>query len=261
MNKILSYIAVLLISVFSFTSCSSDDNSTKEVELEGSNDIIFNFEHKMYGQELEYGQTYKANGNSEEINVTFLKYIISNFQLTDNKGKVFTYTKNDSYFIIDSETNDMQIVLKNVPAGRYTKVKFGVGVDQEKYLRGQEEQQDFWDLCAKHDLIWGWITGYKFINFQGEYENSGDRGGFSFHIGSHGSKLDNYKSRELASKETIEVSNKKSPIVTVGVEVSKLLDSTHKIVLKEKAVIMVDAVKAPQIMDNALTMFEIEKVE
>lgn len=261
MKRIFSYTTLLLISILVLISCSSDDNTTKEVDLTGSNDITFNFDHKMYGQELEYGQTYRANGNGEEINVTFLKYIISNFQLTDNKGKVFTYPKDQSYFIIDSETKDVKIVLKNVPAGKYNKVKFGVGVDQEKYLRGQEDQQEFWDLSAEHDLIWGWITGYKFINFQGTYVNSGNNEGFSFHIGSHGSKLDNYKATELISKEAIIVSDDHSPRVIIGVEVSNLLDSTHKIVLKEKSTIMVDPVKAPQIMENALTMFEVEKVE
>jgi len=265
MKRILSYIALFLSTSVALTSCSTDDNSdnNKEVKevLEGKNDVTFTFNHKMFGEDLKYNTLNKANGNNEQLNVTFLKYIISNFQLTDDKGRVYTYPKDKGYFFVDSQTNDFKVTLKDVSAGYYTKVKFGLGVDQEKYLRGQDDQQEFWDLCKKHDLIWGWITGYKFINYQGTFINGTEEAGnYQLHIGSHGSKLDNYKEVILNSKEEIKVSNKYAPTVDLNVETSLLLDSTNKIVLKERQYIMVDKERAPKIMDNATTMYSIGKV-
>ncbi|KZE83409.1 hypothetical protein AV926_00375 [Myroides marinus] len=265
MKRILSYVALFLSTSVALTSCSTDDNNdnNKEVKevLVGKNDVTFTFNHKMFGEELKYNTLNKANGNNEQLNVTFLKYIISNFQLTDDKGGVYTYPKDKGYFFVDSESNDFKVTLKDVPAGYYTKVKFGVGVDQEKYLRGEGDQQEFWDLCKKHDLTWGWLTGYKFINYQGTFINgTEEEAGFQLHIGSHGSKLDNYKENILVSKEEIKVSDKYAPLVDLNVEVSLLLDSTDKIVLKERPYIMVDAVRAPKIMTNATTMFSVGKV-
>ncbi|MCC9041796.1 hypothetical protein LNQ81_03660 [Myroides sp. M-43] len=264
MNKFLSYITLILCSTIILTSCSSDDNNSgedKKEELTGKNNITFTFNHKMFGEDLKYNTSYKANSNDEKLNISFLKYIISNFQLTDSKGGVFTYPKKDGYFFVDSETHDYKVVLKDVPAGYYTKVKFGIGVDQEKYLKGMEDQQEFWDLCKKHDLIWGWITGYKFINCQGLYVNGTNKeDDFQLHIGSHGSKLDNYKEVVLESKEEIKVSDKHVSNVDLNVETSLLVDGKNKIVLKESSYIMVDAVRAPKIMENAQGMFSIGKV-
>lgn len=264
MKKILSYITLFLGASIVLTSCSTDDNNdnaeVKEV-LEGKNDVTFTFNHKMFGEDLKYNTLNKANNNNEQLNIEFVKYIISNFQLTDDKGGVYTYPKDEGYFFVDSETNDYKVTLKDVPAGYYTKVKFGLGVDQEKYLRGQDDQQEFWDLCRKHDLIWGWMTGYKFINWQGSFVNGTDEeDGFQLHIGSHGSKLDNYREVVLTSKDDIKVSTKYKPTVDLNVETSLLLDSTHKIVLKERSVIMVDKERAPKIMENATTMYSIGKV-
>ncbi|MDR2222145.1 MAG: hypothetical protein LBE34_05325 [Flavobacteriaceae bacterium] len=260
MKKYLSYITLFVCSSLVLISCSSSDDSSEEVIVE-KNNVTFTFDHKMFGQELKYGTMYKENSNNEKLNIDFIKYILSNFQLTTDKGKVFTYPKDKTYFFIDSETKDYKVVLQEVPAGNYTKVKFGVGVDQEKYLRGETDQQEFWDLCKKHDLTWGWLVGYKFINYQGKFINGGDaEKGFQLHIGSHGSKLDNYREVVLDSKEPIKVSKAVAATIVVDVEVSKILDSTNKIVLKDKPVIMVDPENAPKIVDNAKGMFSIKSV-
>ncbi|MGL4582628.1 MAG: MbnP family protein [Flavobacterium sp.] len=260
MNKFLSYITLFLGISITLTSCSSDDNKGSEEELVGKNTVTLTFDHKMFGQEMQFGTAYKANGNNEEINADFLKYILSNFQLINDKGKAFTYPKDSGYFVIDSETKDYKVVLKDVPAGRYEAIKFGVGVDREKFLKGQTDQQEFWDLCKKHDLTWSWITGYKFINYQGEFKNVDLTKKFSFHIGSHGTSQDNYRDTTIKTTNKIVVDVTTAANVVINVEVSKMLDSTHKIILKEKSTIMVDAVNAPKIMENAITMFSIAKV-
>lgn len=268
MVKNIYHIVLILCTTLALTSCSTDDNAIdlKEEILQGSNSVTFTFEHKMFGEVLQYNSLNAKNANGEKLNITFLKYIISNFQLTNSKGEVFTYPKDKGYFFVDSQTNDYKVVLENVPAGKYTKVKFGLGVDQEKYLRGMEDQQAFWDLCQQHNLIWGWITGYKFLNYQGLFIEDGAKdevaeSRFQLHIGSHGSSLDNYRETLLQTKEAIVVSNEKSSNVVINVEVSKILDSTNKVKLKDKPSIMVDKVNAPKIMENMTTIFSMGKVE
>lgn len=267
MNKFLSYITLFLCASITLTSCTSDDVTEEALDkklevLEGKNTVTFNFDHKMFGEDLKYDTFYKSNGNKEELNITFLKYIISNFQLTDDNGEVFTYPKNEGYFFVDSESNDFKVVLKDVPAGRYTGIKFGLGVDQEKYLRGVEDQQEFWDLCREHNLTWGWLTGYKFINCQGFFTSAGSEADdFQLHIGSHGSKLDNYREVVLTTKDVVKVSDKYAATVELDVEVSKLLDDKNKISLVERQYIMVDKDRAPKIMENAVNMFSLKEVK
>ncbi|MEC4114504.1 MbnP family protein [Myroides pelagicus] len=257
------YILFLMVAGLSFTACSSDDNSPKRAEeLKGSNTVTFIFDHKMLGENIVYDQQYAENNNKESLSFNFIKYIVSNFVLIDEEGKAFTYDKAKSYFIIDSKTDDFEVTLTNVPAGKYRSVKFGIGVDQEKYLRGEEEQQEFWDLCSKHGLVWSWITGYKFINTQGEFiVDNGELSGFQLHIGSHGSKLDNYRDLVLNTPKSFVISDDYAAKITVELEASKLLDSKHQIPLKDKPFIMVDAERAPMIMDNAQTMFSISHIE
>jgi hypothetical protein len=96
--------------------------------------------------------SYNAN-ETEKIKISKVKYIVSNIRLEDKNGSVFTYPKNESYFIVNEENTDSQFInLKNVPAGDYTKITFGIGIDQEvmswgKMLAQARDKSSAWWLA------------------------------------------------------------------------------------------------------------------
>lgn len=268
MKTTIKYGLVMVMAVFFLSSCSSDDALNGEEEKGVGNMELF-FDHTFSGDKLILDVSSHTNSNMETLTVSRFNYIISNIVLVDEHNKEVVYPKQDGYFIIDSEKNQFVINLKNVPSGNYKKIRFGIGVDQKKYLEGEQEQQVFWDYAAIHNMTWSWITGYKFINFEGVFRAAGtaDKIDFKVHIGSHGKALDNYREVLVDFPSTARVRSSLKPNVHFLVDGNKLLDGAHKLKLSEAlntagttASIMVNAEKAPKIMENAMKMFVVDHV-
>lgn len=264
MKNIFKILPVLAVSFF--VSCSSSDETVNTNE---KGNVQLYFDHTFNGDKLLLGTSFYTNSNNESLQISRFSYIISNVRLMNDQGETFFYPKNDSYFIIDNNTNEITIDLKNVPAANYTSITFGIGVDQEKFLTGETDQQDFWDLAAQHEMTWAWITGYKFINMEGVFRSNEVEGmpNFSVHVGSHGTALDNYKEVTLQLPNSARVRQNMKPSIHLLVDTNKILDGVNKIKLSENlnpagttASIMVNADLSVKIFQNATEMFTVDHV-
>lgn len=262
-NKTLSLIAVSIL----FFSCSSDDDNHSH-DITGEGKIEFFFDNSLNGDDLLLGASTYTNSNGETLTVDRFKYIVSNFKLKNSDGEEFVYPSEDSYFIISEEEQLLKVELEGIPAGDYTQVSFGIGVPMERFLQGEEAQQDFWDYARELNMTWAWIVGYKFINFEGTYTSPELEGenNFRIHIGSHGDALDNYREVTLNFPTTARVRQDRTPDVHVVVDANHLLDGQNKFVLADilnpggTSQIMVDAERAPLVADNATAMFEVDHI-
>ncbi|MGJ8738151.1 MbnP family protein [Zobellia laminariae] len=258
-----SLLALSAVFALFMTSCSSDDNASDDDALMGSGEISIKYDNGFNGNDLVLGTANAANANGEAITINRFNYIVSNFRLVNAAGEEFTYAKDDSYFIINQETEDDQIALADIPTGEYTTLKFGVGIDQEKYLQGAEGQGDFLTLAEDNNMMWSWQAGYKFLNFEGTFtsETITEATEFKIHMGSHGSSLDNYKEVTLELPNNVVVGDGVDSNIHLKIDASKILvGDTNSIELTEKQVIMVDAEKSPQIAVNTSEMFVVDHV-
>ena len=258
-----SLLALSAVFALFMTSCSSDDNASDDDALTGTGEISVKYDNGFNGNDLVLGTANAANANGEAITINRFNYIVSNFRLVNAAGEEFTYAKDDSYFIINQETEDDQIALADIPAGEYTTLKFGVGIDQEKYLQGAEGQGDFLTLAEDNNMMWSWQAGYKFLNFEGTFtsETITEATEFKIHMGSHGSSLDNYKEVTLELPNNVVVGDGVDSNIHLKIDASKILvGATNSIELTEKQVIMVDAEKSPQIAVNTSEMFVVDHV-
>jgi len=255
-NYIKSLVLILAISI---TACSSDDDNNS---LSGENKLRVEFDNGVNGDDLLLGAATYTNTNGETLTINRFNYIVSNFVLIDAEGNEFTYPKDDSYFVISEENELTEVVLENIPAGKYVALKFGVGVDQEKYQQGAEGQGNFLQIAEDNEMMWSWQAGYKFLNFEGTFtsETVTEPTVFQIHMGSHGSSLDNYREVTLQLPTEALVSDNLSPVVHMAIDANQVLDGQHKIKLSEKAVIMIDEVKSPQISENVNGMFRVDHV-
>ncbi|MDO6819379.1 MbnP family protein [Zobellia sp. 1_MG-2023] len=257
-----SLLALSVIFALVLTSCSDNDDVNEET-LTGSGEISLKFDNGYNGNDLVLGTANTANANGEVITVKRFSYIISNISFINKDGEEYIYAKDDSYFIINQETEEDLIALADIPAGEYTTVKFGVGVDQEKYLQGAEGQGDFLTLAEENNMMWSWQAGYKFLNFEGTFtsETITEATEFKIHMGSHGSSLDNYKEVTLALPENVVVGDGIDSNIHLKIDASKILvGGTNSIELTEKQVIMVDAEKSPQIAVNTSEFFVVDHI-
>lgn len=262
-------IALWAIVALLIVSCSDDDDHNHDDDGHHSEDVkgavAITFDNGYGDNDLILDTKNAANKNGEALTISRLNYIVSNFVLVDVDGKEFAFPKDDSYFIISKEEDLEDVSLESIPEGEYKAIKFGVGVDQEKYLQGADGQGDFLTEAEENNMMWSWAAGYKFLNYEGTYvdENSDATVGsipFTIHMGSHGSTLDNYKEVELMFPMHLIVKEDATSNIHVKVDVSKILVGETNFKLENQAVIMVDEVKSPQIAENTSKMFEVHHV-
>ncbi len=244
MKTTFKYFALYLTFSVLFTACSSDDDAGQN--LDGTfGDVELYFDNGVAGDALVLGSSY-TNSNGETLTINRFNYIVSNFVLIKADGTEYVYPKNDSYFVISEEMNQVTAHLVNIPAGDYTQIKFGIGVDQQRYLEGETAQQDFWNHAAANNMVWTWSTGYRFINFEGTFNPAAHSGrhddhdhpgegtpgmyNFQIHQGSN-SATDNYREVTLNLPTNVRVRKDEMPNIHLIADANVIVDGATKIIL------------------------------
>lgn len=258
-------IAALAIT-FAFTSCSNDDDdATNTITGEGA--IGLEFDNVFGSANLILNTQINTTSQGENLKVSDVKYIVSNIVLTKEDGSTYTVPKSESYFIVDeSDEASQTIELSNVPAGNYTKVKFGIGVDQEQFNLGADGQGDFLTLADSKGMMWSWSAGYKFVKFEGLFTSASVATDTEFmvHTGQTGTDY-NYTEITLNLPEQATVRTTITPDVHIFANVAKIIDGTNKINLSDNnmggmgAMIMGGA-NLPLITANLSGMFTVNHV-
>jgi hypothetical protein len=257
-------LAALLALATLFVSCNNDDVTPVTENTFG--DVQLYFDNGVNGDALILGSAY-TNSNAECLTINRLNYIVGNIVLVKADGTQYVYPKEQSYFVISQDAGLLTAHLENVPAGDYTQLKFGIGVDQQRYLQGETAQQSFWDLAAAHEMTWTWSTGYKFINFEGAFTTPSlaTDMAFQMHQGSN-TATDNYREVTLNLPTTARVRQGDEPSIHLKTDVNVLLDGQVKIRLADNlnaagtgAAIM-GGENLITIANNSLQMFMVDHV-
>jgi hypothetical protein len=260
-NLLKKSIAVIAVSI-TMAACTSD-----EVAISGTGNLNVEFDNAFGSNDLILSTQENRTSNAEVLKINKVKYIISNIVLTDEDGTTFKYPKNDSYFIIDEATPASLLAkLENVPAGNYTKIKFGIGVDQQQFELGATGQGDLLANAQAAGLTWSWAAGYKFVVMEGSFTSPtvANSAAFKIHTGKSGSDY-NYTEVTLDLPSKALVRNTISPVLHIITDVSKILDGVNKIKLSDNnptgtsADIMFGS-NLPLITTNVSGMFRIDHV-
>ena len=250
------YIVLLFIMAFINFSCQDNDDTSTNGALQ------ITFDNRVSTTtDLTMNIDSFTNSSGETISVTELKYIISNIVLIDENDVEYVYPKSESYRIINElDPNSLTLNLTNIPAKKYTKIRFGIGVDPTEYPLDQLE--NFVPQAEEAGMLWAWAAGYKFIKFEGNYSlNGGNPAPFIYHIGSHGTTQDNFKTTTLTLPVAAEVSTTVTPEITIIANIAEIFDGTTTVSLTTADNVQVDPTNAPIIATNFSTIFTIETVQ
>ena len=245
-----------------FTSCSKDDDT-----INGEGAIGLEFDNVFGAANLILNAQTNTTSQGENLKISDVKYIVSNIVLTKADGSTYTYPKSQSYFVVDESNADSQTIgLTNIPAGNYTKVKFGIGVDQAQFNLGATGQGNFLTVADAAGMMWSWSAGYKFVLFEGVFTSANVASDTSFmvHTGQTGTNY-NYTEITLDLPEQATVRTNVSPDVHIFADVAKIIDGTNKVKLSDNnmggmgAMIMGGA-NLPLITSNLSEMFTVNHV-
>jgi len=259
----LQHIVAVMAMAISIVSCTNDDDTAI---VSGTGDAELFFDNSVNGDDLILGTSY-TNSNGESLKINRFNYIVSNFVLIAEDGTEVVYLKENSYFVINEGSGLSTVHLEGLPAGNYTKVRFGLGVDNQRYLQGETVQQSFWDLADANDLTWTWSTGYKFINYEGTFSSSQTDGEktFQVHQGSN-TAIDNYREITLTLPNTARVRAGETPSIHLIADANVILDGTTKINLSDAmnpantGASIMGGQSLIDIAGNTLSMFTVDHV-
>ena len=260
-NKIIAVMAITLV----LFSCSKDDKNTETITGQGKLGIEFD---NIFGSaNLILNSQANVTSQGETLKISDIKYIISNIVLTKEDGSTLVYPKGDSYFIVSEANIESQdIELKNIPAGNYTKIKFGIGVDETQYNAGQTVQGNFFAQAQNEDMAWTWSAGYKHILFEGMFTSPtvATPTIFMVHTGKSGANY-NYTDVTLNFPDKALVRTTITPDVHIFADVAKIIDGTNKIKLTDNntggmGAMIMGGSNLPLITANLSNMFTVDHV-
>lgn len=176
----MKYISYLFLATLIIVSSCSEDEPT-EIET-GTFQLKFdNFAGATEIDLVNPGSTdYMFTTTSgEPFNITTFRYYISKVKLEGPDGEVFEDEMNVSanaddvrgfYLVNEADASSKFITLKGIPAGRYNKVTFTIGIGEE----GIEEGAAGGILDpAEGAWFWNWNAGYIGFAIEGGAANSG----------------------------------------------------------------------------------------
>lgn len=241
--------ALLIFSIVTLMSCKSEDNQAAR----GTVNLVF--KNQVAGADLIMGTQNYTNDSGESYRVNELKYIISNIVFIGANGQEYVVPQDESYFVINQADNASKTIrISGIEGRKYTKIRFGFGVDQSNYpLNGIN---NFIPTAEETGMLWSWSAGYKFIKFEGDYDtDTATQAPFIIHVGSHGTTLDNYRTIELDLATDLSVNDNISNVDLIF-DVAHIFDGgLQSFSLEDKDDVQVDPVYAPIIASNISTAF------
>ena len=166
------------LAILFFSACQQDGDSEGAIdvgdfEIEFDNIALIDDVARQLKLAGIGDTTYQyTNGMEQPFNITLLRYFISEIILEGPNGEYFADKMNadvsgsEGYYIIDEAKPESQLItLKNVPAGKYDRVTFTVGVDEEGIIEGAAGGALD---PATNNMFWNWNAGYVTLKFEGQ---------------------------------------------------------------------------------------------
>lgn len=252
MLSIRLYLIVGLLSLFGFlNSCNS---GSQEVVVT-PNSVVLVFENVFLGDSivLRNEKTEKSQSFTQHLSdsgqihsFSEIKYVISQIRLVTEDGEELPYFVNNldsgAFLLNHADPKSMQVLLENIPNGRYKEIKMGLGIPFSLNELNEEKFPKFYELASAHEaeMHWEWGLGYRFAKIEGKYGENDKN--FKVHVGStwQGTKedvssyvqgVDAYKELILPLKQPIIIENNAAKVEILANFAYFLTGKSHAMVL------------------------------
>lgn len=169
-------ITILVLSIFVFTSCSSDDSN----DALPTTDVVFSFSHNWNGAQVtnaDFNNIDYFTENNDELSIEKLRYLISKVTFHKSNGEIIVV---DGYNLVDVTNNTNLVYTPEVEltVGTYSNVSFTFGFDNEDNTDGS-----YADL---NSASWGVPMmmggGYHFMQLEGKFiDDVAAETGYAYH--------------------------------------------------------------------------------
>lgn len=209
------------------------------------------FQHFVGKDTLRLDTVQYQNEFHQSYNITNFKYYIGNIWLKKSDGTSFV---SHEYFLIQADEEETQnIILKDVPIGKYTSIEFIIGVDSLHNCSGAQSGA----LDPVNAMFWTWNTGYIFLKLEGKSPASTSPGGFfEYHIGGFKSPHNAIRKVVLDLPQDYTLSTKNESSLQLGVDAAEILKNPTNIDFSTLSAVT-DLLNATLIANNYVDMFRV----
>lgn len=230
-----SFITMAFSATIFLAACKKEDTLAYNPAVKAP--LTIEFDHIVGSSNLQLNTGIYSNALSQNFSVTKLKYYISNVQLTNTAGEIYTVPQNESYFLIDESVPSSVKPVINVPEGEYIKLDFILGVDSLRNTMDISQRTGVLDpSVAAADMYWSWNSGYIFFKLEGTSPVITSMGGiFQLHVGGFGGystpTINNLKkfSIDLTARGIPKVRAGRTPNIHLFVDVMKAITGSTNI--------------------------------
>jgi len=227
--------------------------------------LVLQFDNRAGSADLVVGQDYQ-NAAGETFRINRLNYFISNIILVGDNG-VYRVPADSSYFLIREEDAASQTVrLNNIPADRYTSIRFTIGVDSLRSTMDIAKRTGVLDPTqGEEGMYWTWNSGYIFFKMEGTSPAAppAQDNRFVYHIGGFGGydtpTLNNIRVATLPAVQGIEVVEDGATTVTIQADVLKVFQGPSTFSIANYPTVMF-APFSTSISENYSRMFSMDQI-
>jgi hypothetical protein len=258
-NIIRPFSLLFIAGTLSLTACKKDKVDPVDPESEvtaGAGTLNFHFDSRFGTDDFVLNKAF-ANQNGDSVKISEVEYFISNVELVKADGS--TTKEAASYHLIQvtGGTTKEEFLVKNIPAGQYTKLRFMVGIDSVHNSSAAYAEGDLSD-----HLAWDWNTGYIFLKTSGQYLSTATPKSyqpFGYEVGK------NYSSRivEIPLPTTTQIDDTHNPKVHLHANLKNIFGGPNVIDVKANPTITGEPkykTVSGQVADNYAGMFRIDHV-
>jgi hypothetical protein len=213
------------------------------------------FNNVVNGETLKLETKTYLNQNGDSFTITSYRYYISNIKLYTEEGK--EYIQPESYYLVEADDDSSKrIIIKNLPAGNYTRVKFLLGIDSARNTTGAQTGV----LDPMHGMIWDWNTGYIMTRLEGLSPQS-PSGTISYHIGGFKGGNSTIRPFDIALPTAAVVAEGKSPVIHINSDIAEWFKTPTTIKFSIMSLVALEGFNSVTIANNYADMFSLKHVE
>lgn len=247
----MKYQVNLFVALMTFYVLTKDD-----VHVQDKSGIVTLQFHNRVGERLVNIDSVFKNSLGEQFAVTKFRYYISNIEFADSiTGKVHRLL--DLYFLIDENKPDSKKIVLKLPAGRYNKISFLLGVDSLKNVSGIQTGA----LDPLNDMFWTWKSGYVMAKLEGRSPASNlPHHLIEYHIGGFDGKYNVTGRVSLPLPMPSDIVQGKATRIDIAADINKWFTGVYRLPIAEHPACTVPGQLAKQFSENYLQMFSIQSV-
>lgn len=175
--------AIAIAAVLSLTACRHDPPVEPEVPQEPiDREVRVTFRPTWNGADFDKNNFY-LNAANERVLVQQVKFFVSGFTLIGDSGAAMVSEAE----LLDLTDGPQERIVR-VPFGAYDSLRYGLGLPYDLNHQDITQVEPPSPLDFSQGMYWTWATMYRFMIFDGRYDN--DAGGtgtppyqFSLHTG------------------------------------------------------------------------------